>query len=84
MKLFNFLLRAEEVAKFIKFQEKEMAEFEVEREELIKVHEEKMVAMKQRHWEEEVKLEEEFNAELTRLMDKYSPQSSKDAEAQSS
>lgn len=76
--------RAEEVAKFIKFQEKEIAEFEVEREELIKVHEEKMVAMKQRHWEEEVKLEEEFNAELTRLMDKYSPQSSKDAEAQSS
>ncbi|KAA0063087.1 protein SUPPRESSOR OF GENE SILENCING 3 [Cucumis melo var. makuwa] len=74
--------RAEDLAKFIKFQEKEMAEFVVEREELIKAHEDKMAAMKRRHWDEEVVLEEEFNAELTRLMEKYTPESSKSAEAQ--
>lgn len=73
------LLRAKEVAKFIKFQEKEMEDFVAEREELIKVHEEKMAAMKRRHWDEEVEVEKEFNAELTRLMEKYSPQNSKDA-----
>ncbi|XP_022947597.1 protein SUPPRESSOR OF GENE SILENCING 3-like [Cucurbita moschata] len=71
--------RAKEVAKFIKFQEKEMEDFVAEREELIKVHEEKMAAMKRRHWDEEVEVEKEFNAELTRLMEKYSPQNSKDA-----
>lgn len=76
------MLRAEDLAKFIKFQEKEMAEFVVEREELIKAHEDKMAAMKRRHWDEEVVLEEEFNAELTRLMEKYTPESSKSAEAQ--
>lgn len=61
-----------------------MEDFVTERENLIKVHEEKMAAMKRKHWDEEVELEKEFNAELTQLMEKYSPQCSKDAEAQSS
>lgn len=76
--------RGEDVAKFIQFQEKEMEEFVAEREELIKVHGENMAAMKRRHWDEEVELEKEFNAELTQLMAKYSPHTTaKDAEVQS-
>lgn len=63
--------RAEEVAKFITFQDKEMEDFVREREELIKAHEEKVVAMKRRHWEEEVGLEKEFDDELSKLMEKY-------------
>lgn len=63
--------RVEEVAKFIKFQDKEMENFVAEREELIRAHEEKVVAMKQRHWEEEVGLEKEFDDELSKLMEKY-------------
>lgn len=67
--------RVEEIAKYIKLQDREMEDFEEERDKLIKVHQEKMVAMKRRHGEEEVELEKEFNAELTQLMDKYSPPS---------
>ncbi|KAI3715325.1 hypothetical protein L6452_22304 [Arctium lappa] len=51
----------------------EMKEFEEEREKLMKLHEEKMAEMKSRHWREEIELEEGFNAELSRLMDKYTP-----------
>lgn len=62
-----------DIETFIKLQDKEMEEFVAEREKLIKEHEETVKAMKRRHWEEEVELEKEFNAELTILMDKYSP-----------
>ncbi|KAK2977705.1 hypothetical protein RJ640_026845 [Escallonia rubra] len=65
--------RLEELAKFIKIQDKEMEDFVEEREKLIKVHEEKKVAMKRRHWEEEVALEKELDAEFSRLMEKYTP-----------
>ncbi|KAK3012698.1 hypothetical protein RJ639_009854 [Escallonia herrerae] len=65
--------RLEELAKFIKIQDKEMEDFVEEREKLIKVHEEKKVVMKRRHWEEEVALEKELDAEFSRLMEKYTP-----------
>ncbi|XP_048327694.1 protein SUPPRESSOR OF GENE SILENCING 3 isoform X1 [Ziziphus jujuba] len=65
--------RAEEIAKFIKIQEKEMEEFVLERDVLIQAHEDKMAAMRKRHWDEEVELEKEFDANLTRLMEKYTP-----------
>ncbi|XVF58918.1 hypothetical protein PTKIN_Ptkin07bG0104600 [Pterospermum kingtungense] len=68
--------RADEIAKFIKFQEQEMEAFVAERDKLIEVHEEKMAAMKQRHWQEEVELEKEFDAELNNLMSKYTPDGS--------
>lgn len=61
------------MADFIKLQVKEIEEFEAEREKLIREHEEKVKAMKRRHLKEEVKLEEEFDTELSILMDKYSP-----------
>ena len=54
-----------------------MEAFVAERDKLIKVHEEKMAAMRQRHWQEEVELEKEFDAELSHLMGKYTSDSSK-------
>lgn len=63
----------DEIAKFIEFQEQEMEVFVAERDKLIEVHQEKMAAMKQRHWREEVELEKEFDAELSNLMSKYTP-----------
>ena len=75
---FLFLIcRADEIAKFIKFQDEEMEAFVAERDKLIKLHEEKMTAMRQRHWQEEVELEKESDTELSRLMEKYTPDSSK-------
>ncbi|GMN27051.1 hypothetical protein TIFTF001_001524 [Ficus carica] len=66
--------------RFIELQEKEMEEYVEEREALIKAHQEEMNAAKREFWERQVELEKQFNAELTRLMDKYSPSpSSKNA-----
>ncbi|XP_059624505.1 protein SUPPRESSOR OF GENE SILENCING 3-like [Cornus florida] len=65
--------RVEEIAKFIEFQDKEMDEFVAEREKLLKDHELKKISMKKKHGEEELGLEREFDAELNRLMEKYSP-----------
>lgn len=65
--------RAAEVVKFIESQEKEMEDFVLERDLMIKAHEDKMAAMKTRHWEEEVELEKGFDADLTKLMEKYAP-----------
>lgn len=50
-----------------------MEEYVEEREALIKAHQEEMNAAKREFWERQVELEKQFNAELTRLMDKYSP-----------
>ncbi|XP_022774792.1 protein SUPPRESSOR OF GENE SILENCING 3-like [Durio zibethinus] len=69
--------RADEIAKFIKFQDEEMEAFVGERDKLIKAHEEKMAAMRQRHWQEEVELEKVFDTELSHLMEKYTPDTSK-------
>ncbi|PPR88871.1 hypothetical protein GOBAR_AA31813 [Gossypium barbadense] len=69
--------RADEIAKFIKFQDEEMQAFVAERDKLIRAHEEKMVGMRERHWQEEVELEKEFDAELSHLMEKYTPDGSK-------
>lgn len=68
----DYMSRAEEIAKFIKVQDKEMEEFVAARDRLIKLHGEKMDAMRREHWEEEVELEKGFDAELTQLMEKYS------------
>ncbi|KAE8694967.1 SGS3-like protein [Hibiscus syriacus] len=69
--------RADEIAKFIKFQDEEIQAFVAERDKLIKAHEEKMTTMRQRHWQEEVKLEKEFDSELSHLMEKYTLDGSK-------
>ncbi|XP_040958356.1 uncharacterized protein [Gossypium hirsutum] len=68
---------ADEIEKFIKFQDEEMQAFVAERDKLIKAHEKKMVGMRERHWQEEVELEKEFDAELSHLMEKYTLDGSK-------
>ncbi|KAL7601763.1 hypothetical protein Lser_V15G23478 [Lactuca serriola] len=51
----------------------EMKKLEEEREKLMRRLEENRTEMKRRYWKEEIELEEGFNAELTRLMEKYIP-----------
>ncbi|TYH87226.1 hypothetical protein ES332_D01G102000v1 [Gossypium tomentosum] len=55
----------------------EMQAFVAERDKLIKAHEKKMVGMRERHWQEEVELEKEFDAKLSHLMEKYTLDGSK-------
>ena len=50
-----------------------MAEFEAERDELIKVHEEKKMKLKKEYMEKELELERELDAALTGLMEKHKP-----------
>ena len=47
-----------------------MKQFEAEREKIIKIHEEKRLALK-KQWQEQVELEKELENERTQLMDKY-------------
>ncbi|TVU51337.1 hypothetical protein EJB05_02756 [Eragrostis curvula] len=66
-------LRKEQVQKFIDCQVKDVAEFEAERDELIKAHEEKKMKLKKEYMEKEVQLEKELDAALTGLMEKHKP-----------
>ncbi|XP_039007083.1 protein SUPPRESSOR OF GENE SILENCING 3-like isoform X2 [Hibiscus syriacus] len=54
-------------------QEKWMEEFELEREKLMKSHQDRRLAITQRYWEELIELEKGFEKELTLLMEKYNP-----------
>lgn len=56
---------------FIKFQDKEMEEFEAERKKLIKNHEDKKSSIMKRYWEEILDLEKDLETELNQLMEKY-------------
>ncbi|KAF8658059.1 hypothetical protein HU200_059523 [Digitaria exilis] len=67
-------LRKEQVQKFIDGQVKDVAEFEAERDELIKAHEEKKMKLKKEYMEKELELEKELDAELTSLMEKHKPE----------
>lgn len=64
--------REEQFAQFIHGQVKDVEEFEAAREELMRMHEDKKVALRRKHLEEEVELEKEFDAKLTELMTKCS------------
>ncbi|RZB63113.1 protein SUPPRESSOR OF GENE SILENCING 3-like [Glycine soja] len=63
--------KVENISCFLKPQDKEMKQFEAEREKIIKIHEEKRLALKKKHWQEQVELEKELENERTQLMDKY-------------
>jgi len=67
------LCRKDHVQKFIDCQVKDVAEFEAERDELIKVHEEKKMRLKKEYMEKELELEKELDAALTGLMEKHKP-----------
>ncbi|KAG2615259.1 protein SUPPRESSOR OF GENE SILENCING 3 homolog isoform X1 [Panicum virgatum] len=66
-------LRKEHVQKFIDGQVKDVAEFEAERDDLIKAHEEKKMKLKKEYMEKELELEKELDAALTGLMEKHKP-----------
>ncbi|CAD6268066.1 unnamed protein product [Miscanthus lutarioriparius] len=66
-------LRKDHVQKFIDCQVKDVAEFEAERDELIKIHEEKKMKLKKEYMEKELELEKELDAALTGLMEKHKP-----------
>ncbi|CAJ1937667.1 unnamed protein product [Sphenostylis stenocarpa] len=57
---------------FVEFQDKEMENFVAEVEKLREAHKDNVATMTRRHWEEKVQLEESFNDELAKLMEKYS------------
>ncbi|XP_047254596.1 protein SUPPRESSOR OF GENE SILENCING 3-like [Capsicum annuum] len=65
--------RAVKVTNFIKLQDREMEEFVEARETLMRTHEDRIVALRRRYWEEEVELERKFDLELAKLMERYSP-----------
>jgi hypothetical protein len=67
------------VQKFIYGQVKDVAEFEAERDELIKVHEETKMKLKKEYMEKEVELEKELDAALTSLMEKHKPDTFQDS-----
>ncbi|XP_031490684.1 protein SUPPRESSOR OF GENE SILENCING 3 homolog isoform X1 [Nymphaea colorata] len=52
-------------------QSKEMEEYELERQKLIKEHDEIRTQFKRKQLEQEVELEKEFKAAMTQLLDKY-------------
>jgi len=59
------------VQKFIDCQVMDVAEFEAERDELIKGLGEKKMKLKKEYMEKELELEENLNAALTGLMEKH-------------
>ncbi|KAG8373214.1 hypothetical protein BUALT_Bualt11G0000300 [Buddleja alternifolia] len=69
--------RAEEIAKFIQLQDKEMEEFDNERDKLMKAHEARMMELKHRYRQEEMALEKDFDESFNKLMEKYTPSGSK-------
>lgn len=56
-----------------------MEEFVEERENLIRTHDDRIAALRRKYWEEEVELERKFDLELAKLMEKYSPKQSDQA-----
>jgi len=67
------MCRKEHVQKFTDGQVKDVAEFEAERDEVIKVHEEKKMKLKKEYMEKELELEKELEVALTGLMEKHKP-----------
>ncbi|XP_020573678.1 protein SUPPRESSOR OF GENE SILENCING 3 homolog [Phalaenopsis equestris] len=60
---------------FIESQAKDVEAFESRREKLIKTYDEKKISLRRRHLAEEVELEADFDAELSKLMEEHAPTS---------
>ncbi|PHU05272.1 hypothetical protein BC332_26094 [Capsicum chinense] len=58
--------------KFIELQDKEIEEFMEERVTLVQTHEYRIVALRCKHWEQEVEPKRKVYLELAKLMEKYS------------
>ncbi|RDX73391.1 Protein SUPPRESSOR OF protein SILENCING 3, partial [Mucuna pruriens] len=69
----EYRLKVDDFLKFVEVQDKEMENFVAEKEKLCYAHDVSIAAMRRRHWEEEVQLEQKFDEQLATLMEKYSP-----------
>ncbi|XVF00727.1 hypothetical protein REPUB_Repub04eG0026400 [Reevesia pubescens] len=67
------IIGMEENARSIITHEKNVEEFDAEREKLMKSHQDRRLAITQTYWEELIELEKGFEKELTLLMEKYTP-----------
>jgi hypothetical protein len=67
------VFRKKEIELFIDNHEKGVEEFEAEKEKLMKIHEMKKVELKREYLAREVELEEQLDAALTGLMEKFKP-----------
>ncbi|KAK7246831.1 hypothetical protein RIF29_41701 [Crotalaria pallida] len=63
--------RLENISSFTRLHDKEMRQFEAKRDNLIKIHEEKKMALKKKLLQEQLELEKELENDLTQLMDNY-------------
>ncbi|AES63340.1 putative XS domain-containing protein [Medicago truncatula] len=61
----------EKNSSFTKSQDKDMRQFEAVRDNILKTHGEKQLALKKKQWQEQVELEKELENELTQLMNKH-------------
>lgn len=69
--IINSNQRKEDIQSFIVGQMKSVEEFEAEREELIRLHEENKIKLKRKHLTEYIEFERNFGAHLIKLTDKY-------------
>ncbi|TKY71317.1 Zinc finger-XS domainprobable mediator of RNA polymerase II transcription [Spatholobus suberectus] len=74
--------KVENISSFPKPQDKEMKQFEAEKDKIIQIHEEKKLALKKKQWQEQVELEKELENKLTQLMDKYTTDQSQEESCQ--
>jgi len=61
----------EKNSSFTKSPDKDMRQFEAVRDNILKMHGEKQLALKKKQWQEQVELEKELENELTQLMNKF-------------
>lgn len=59
-----------------------MGQFEAERDNILKMHEEKQLALKKKQWQEQVELAKELENELTQLMKKHALNQSQEESCQ--
>ncbi|KAH6796772.1 hypothetical protein C2S52_021326, partial [Perilla frutescens var. hirtella] len=68
--------RAEEISRFIELQDKDLEEFTSKRDNLVQTHKERMSELKRKQrelWDEEMALEKDFDEQLNKLMEEYTP-----------
>ncbi|GMY05235.1 pentatricopeptide repeat-containing protein, mitochondrial, partial [Fagus crenata] len=76
IKLFEVMkarFKQQEIASFIKFQDKEMEQFVEERDKLTSIHEDMKRTLKQNYWKEKVELEKSYEIQVTKLIEKFAP-----------
>ncbi|XP_058752362.1 protein SUPPRESSOR OF GENE SILENCING 3-like [Vicia villosa] len=70
------------ISSLMKSQDKEMGHFELEKDNILKMHEEKQLALKKKQWQEQLELAKELENELTQLMKKHALSQSQEESCQ--